>query len=66
VDPDFVQRLADLLGVPVVVPVNAVGGEFATLSSGTLEVYNEPAATTPPPGCRVYEPRTVPAGKGNS
>lgn len=66
VDPEFVQRLADLLGVPVVVPVNDVGGEFATLSSGTLDVYNEPASTKLPPGCRIYEPRNVPAGKGNS
>lgn len=66
VDPEFVQRLADLLGVPVVIPGSAVAGEFPTLSSGTLEVYNEPAPVPPPPGCRVYEPRNVTAGKGTS
>ena len=66
VDPEFVQRLADLLGVPVVVPADAVSGEFPTLSSGTLEVYNEPRHDGPPPGCRVYEPRNVAAGKGTS
>jgi hypothetical protein len=64
VDPEFVQRLADLLGAPVVIPNKSVAGEFPTLSSGTLEVYNEPAFTTVPPGCRVYEPRSVTAGKG--
>jgi hypothetical protein len=65
VDPEFVQRLADLLGVPVIVPADAVAGDFPTLSSGTLDVYNEPSAEAPP-GCRVYEPRSVPAGKGTS
>ncbi|MFL6118748.1 hypothetical protein [Actinophytocola sp.] len=66
VDADFAQRLADLLGVPVVVPADAVAGEFPTLSSGTLEVYNERSAAPAPPGCRVYEPRSVTAGKGTS
>jgi hypothetical protein len=63
VDADFVQRLADLLGQPVIVPGDAVGGDIPTLSSGTLEVYNEPSAEAPP-GCRVYAPRHVAAGKG--
>jgi hypothetical protein len=63
-DAEFVQRLADLLGVPVAVPADAVAGEFPTLSSGTIEVYNERSAAPAPPGCRVYEPRSVPAGKG--
>jgi hypothetical protein len=66
VDPVFVQRLADLLGAPVVIPASAVAGEFPTLSSGTLEVFNEPSLVEPPPGCRVYEPRSVPAGKGRA
>ena len=65
VDPEFVQRLADLLGQPVVVPAKAVSGEFPTLSSGTIEVYNEPASAGVPPGCRVYEPRSVSVGKGS-
>jgi hypothetical protein len=43
-----------------------VAGEFPTLSSGTLEVYNERSPVPPPPGCRVYEPRSVTAGKGTS
>jgi hypothetical protein len=66
VDPEFAQRLADLLGQPVVVPAESVAGEFPTLSSGTLEVYNEPPPAEPPPGCLVYEPRSVPAGKESS
>jgi hypothetical protein len=65
VDPEFVRRLADLLGQPVVVPAKAVAGEFPTLSSGTLEVYNEPASAGVPPGCRVYEPRSISVGKGS-
>jgi hypothetical protein len=62
VDPEFVQRLADLLGAPVIVPEKSVAGEFPALSSGTLEVYNERSADAPP-GCVVYQPRTVMAGE---
>ncbi|TDV40067.1 hypothetical protein [Actinophytocola oryzae] len=64
VDAHFVQRLADLLGVPVHVRGDTVAGDFPTLSSGTLEVYNEPPGTQPG-DWRTYEPRNVSAGKGN-
>ncbi|HEX6359384.1 hypothetical protein [Actinophytocola sp.] len=64
VDPEFVQRFADMLGVPVLINASAVTGDFATLSSGTLEVYNEPSPVEKPAGAwRVYEPRNVTAGR---
>jgi hypothetical protein len=57
VDAQFVQRFADLLGVPVHVTADTVAGDFPALSSGTLEVYNEPPGTQPGDWV-VYEPRT--------
>jgi hypothetical protein len=61
-DPAFVQRLADLLGVTVLVPPEDVVESFAGCSSGTLEVYNESEPVTPPgEGWHVFEPRTVAA-----
>ena len=61
-DPAFVQRLADLLGVTVLVPPEDVVEGFAGCSAGTLEVYNESEPVTPPgAGWHVFEPRTVAA-----
>lgn len=65
VDPEFVQRFADLLGAPVLINSSAVAGDFASLSSGTIEVYNEPSPVEKPLGAwQVYEPRNVAAEKG--
>lgn len=53
----FVQRLADLLGVPVLVEDGAVGGTGHGPSSGTLAVFDTPS---PPPGAwRVHQPRGI-------
>ncbi len=59
-DPEFGQRLAVLLGVPVLLAPEGVADGFAGCSSGTLEVYNEPAPATPPDArWHVFEPRNA-------
>ena len=54
---DFLHRLANLLGVAILVPAESVADGFPRCSEGTLMVYNESRPTTPPDGeWRVFEP----------
>ena len=60
-DDEFLRRLADLLGVAILVPADDVIDDFHRCSSGTVSVYNEPEPVTPPDDgqWRVFEPRTA-------
>jgi hypothetical protein len=60
VDEEFLRRLADLLGVPILVPAESVVDGFPRCSSGTLMVFDEPEPVTPPAGdWRTITPRSA-------
>jgi len=60
VDEEFLRRLADLLGVAILVPAESVVDGFPRCSSGTLMVFNEPEPVTPPDGeWRTITPRSA-------